>query len=239
MLGEALGHGLAVGGEGTHGLRPAEVEGGTAGAEGGGVEGQPVEVLVQLPEREALGGGPGGEPVVAGSDGQAGEVGRGLAYFSGEGFLEVAQFVAVRPAVAAVGGAGEGLACARRPRSELCSRAAHFTSADVVEHICALSGGRIGVEEVVTMACVARSRRQIATTVTLPMSAVSAPRSSGSPVKRRTRVPNFSAVAATIASTVLSLLARPSSSPAERPIWGVTTSWLVPDSTEYIRASRR
>ena len=34
----------------------------------------------------------------------------------------------------------------------LCSRSARFTTADVVEHVCAISGGRLGVDEVVTMA---------------------------------------------------------------------------------------
>ena len=38
------------------------------------------------------------------------------------------------------------------PEAGLCSRSARFTAADVVEHICALSGGRLAVEEVVTMA---------------------------------------------------------------------------------------
>ena len=38
------------------------------------------------------------------------------------------------------------------PETGLCSRSARFTAADVVEHICAISGGRLGVEEVVTMA---------------------------------------------------------------------------------------
>ena len=38
------------------------------------------------------------------------------------------------------------------PEAGLCARSARFTAADVVEHVCALSGGRLGVEEVVTMA---------------------------------------------------------------------------------------
>ena len=38
------------------------------------------------------------------------------------------------------------------PETGLCSRSARFTRADVVEHICAVSGGRLGAEEVVTMA---------------------------------------------------------------------------------------
>ena len=38
------------------------------------------------------------------------------------------------------------------PETGLCSRSARFTQADVVEHLCALSGGRMSVEEVVVMA---------------------------------------------------------------------------------------
>ena len=38
------------------------------------------------------------------------------------------------------------------PEVGLCSRSARFTAADVVEHICAVSGGRLSVAEVVTMA---------------------------------------------------------------------------------------
>ncbi len=38
------------------------------------------------------------------------------------------------------------------PETGLCSRSARFTAADVVEHICAVSGGRLSVAEVVTMA---------------------------------------------------------------------------------------
>ncbi len=38
------------------------------------------------------------------------------------------------------------------PEVGLCSRSARFTAADVVEHICALSGGRLTTEDVVTMA---------------------------------------------------------------------------------------
>ena len=38
------------------------------------------------------------------------------------------------------------------PETGLCSRSARFTAADVVEHICAISGGRLSVAEVVTMA---------------------------------------------------------------------------------------
>ena len=38
------------------------------------------------------------------------------------------------------------------PEVGLCSRSARFTQADVVEHICAISGGRLSVAEVVTMA---------------------------------------------------------------------------------------
>jgi conjugative relaxase-like TrwC/TraI family protein len=38
------------------------------------------------------------------------------------------------------------------PETGLCSRSARFTQADVVEHICALSGGRMSVEEIAVMA---------------------------------------------------------------------------------------
>ncbi len=38
------------------------------------------------------------------------------------------------------------------PEGGLCSRSARFTQADVVEYICAISGGRLSVAEVVTMA---------------------------------------------------------------------------------------
>jgi conjugative relaxase-like TrwC/TraI family protein len=38
------------------------------------------------------------------------------------------------------------------PETGLCSGSARFTAADVVEHICAISGGRLSAEEVVTMA---------------------------------------------------------------------------------------
>ena len=38
------------------------------------------------------------------------------------------------------------------PEVGLCSRSARFTASDVVEHVCAISGGRLSVEEVVTMA---------------------------------------------------------------------------------------
>ena len=38
------------------------------------------------------------------------------------------------------------------PEAGLCSRSARFTAADVVEHICAISGGRLGVDEVVALA---------------------------------------------------------------------------------------
>ncbi len=38
------------------------------------------------------------------------------------------------------------------PETGLCSRLARFTAADVVEHVCAISGGRLSVEEVVIMA---------------------------------------------------------------------------------------
>ena len=34
------------------------------------------------------------------------------------------------------------------PEAGLCSRSARFTQADVVEHICAISGGRLSAEEV-------------------------------------------------------------------------------------------
>ncbi len=34
----------------------------------------------------------------------------------------------------------------------LCSRSARFTQSDVVEHLCALSAGRMSVEEIVVMA---------------------------------------------------------------------------------------
>ena len=45
-----------------------------------------------------------------------------------------------------------GYRCLVDPEAGLCSRSARFTRADVVEHICAVSGGRLGAEEVVTMA---------------------------------------------------------------------------------------
>ena len=38
------------------------------------------------------------------------------------------------------------------PETGLCSRSARFTQADVVEHLCALSAGRLSVEEMVVMA---------------------------------------------------------------------------------------
>ncbi len=38
------------------------------------------------------------------------------------------------------------------PETGLCSRSARFTQADVVEHLCALSAGRLALEEVVVMA---------------------------------------------------------------------------------------
>jgi len=38
------------------------------------------------------------------------------------------------------------------PEIGLCSRSARFTKADVVEHICAISGGRLTVEEITVMA---------------------------------------------------------------------------------------
>ena len=34
----------------------------------------------------------------------------------------------------------------------LCARSARFTEADVVEHLCALSGGRLTVEEIIGLA---------------------------------------------------------------------------------------
>ena len=38
------------------------------------------------------------------------------------------------------------------PEMGLCSRSARFIKADVVEHICALSGGRLSVEEILALA---------------------------------------------------------------------------------------
>ncbi len=38
------------------------------------------------------------------------------------------------------------------PETGLCSRSARFSEADVVEHICAISGGRLGADEVVALA---------------------------------------------------------------------------------------
>ena len=48
--------------------------------------------------------------------------------------------------------AGELTATLVDPETGLCSRSARFTEADVFEHLCALSGGRLALEEITTIA---------------------------------------------------------------------------------------
>ena len=77
--------------------------------------------------------------------GEAGQVGLATG-------ADLDQALCADPARSGAPGWDEVAAALVDPETGLCSRSARFTQADVVEHICALSAGRMSVEEIVVMA---------------------------------------------------------------------------------------